>query len=121
MHAERMSTGSVLDAVADSLQRAGRYNRDDKVQPAAVLWTDPDKLWEPLIPRLRERLPVLTLGDYDVKERRGPGTWIRCELGNANGTSNDHPIIYLPGVERTDLRAIESCPSTLRAIAEVQF
>jgi hypothetical protein len=116
-----MNGGSVLNAVTDSLQRAARYNRDDKVQPTAVLWTDPDKLWEPLIPRLRERLPLLTLGDYDVKDRRGPGIWIRCELGNANGKSNDRPIVYLPGVERTDLRAIESCPSNLRAIAEVQF
>ncbi|MBK7780578.1 MAG: hypothetical protein IPJ58_07265 [Ardenticatenia bacterium] len=40
-----------------------QYNAEDQVPPAALLWTDADRQWEPLLPRLRELLPqFLTLG-----------------------------------------------------------
>ena len=38
------------DAVVEALRQAGQYNRNDQISPAAVLWPDEDRLWEPLIP-----------------------------------------------------------------------
>ena len=109
---------TVLGEVADSLAAAGRYNRDDKVQPVAVLWPDPTRAWEPVIDLLRDITPILTLGDFDDASQSGPAIWIRCQLTEPS----DQPVvIYLPGVERSDLRAIETSPMHLQPLAELQF
>jgi hypothetical protein len=62
---------TVFDALADALGAAGRCNRNDQEVPAAVLWTDEDRHWEQLLPRLRDRLPqLLTLGPCVSAEHR---------------------------------------------------
>jgi hypothetical protein len=109
---------TVLDAIADSFAAAGRYNRDDKVQPVAVLWPDPTRAWEPVIDLLRGSTPILTLGEFNAGTQSGPAIWIRCRLAEPG----DHPIVvYLPGVERSDLRAIETSPPHIQPLAELQF
>ncbi len=59
-----------FDAFLAALGRAADYNKGDQTPPAAVLWTDKDRQWEPLLPRLRAALPLLTLGPYDPTARR---------------------------------------------------
>jgi hypothetical protein len=39
---------TVLEALIQSLSRAGEYNRDDQVAPARVLWPDKEHQWKPL-------------------------------------------------------------------------
>jgi len=34
---------TVLDAIIQSLSRAGEYNRDDQVAPAVILWPDKER------------------------------------------------------------------------------
>ncbi|WNI14282.1 BREX-1 system phosphatase PglZ type B [Actinacidiphila sp. ITFR-21] len=119
-----MTAPTVLDALADCVRAAaGRYNRDDKAAPAAVLWADPGGAWRPLIPALGARLPLATLGAYDPGTRTGPAIWLRCLLGGAfDGPPPAGPwVVYLPGVEQSQLRAVESAPGHLRPIAELQF
>ena len=48
---------TVFDAITTSLVRAAGFNPEDQVAPTVVLWTDNDRQWESLIPRLKERLP----------------------------------------------------------------
>jgi len=43
---------TVLDAIIQSLSRAGEYNRDDQVAPAVILWPDKERQWEPVRPVL---------------------------------------------------------------------
>lgn len=117
---------TVIDAIVQSLGRAGEYNRDDQVAPAVVLWPDNEQQWEPLLPVLRERLPhLLTLGAYDAAKKTGPAVWIRCMIARglpeANWTEKDIPIIYLPGVSRQELRAVAECPAPLMPLAELQY
>ena len=117
---------TVLDALIQSLSRAGEYNRDDQVPPAVILWPDKERQWEPLMPVLRERLAhLLTLGTYDVGTRTGPGVWLRCmiarSLPEAKWTEKDIPVIYLPGVSRQELRAVAECPAPLMPLAELQY
>lgn len=115
---------SVLDALVSALERAGAYSLNDQSRPAAVLWPDRERQWEALVPRLRPRLPVLTLGPYAPEEGRGPAFWLRCVLagtlgeGSLNGST---PVIYLPGVSRHEIRAVDECPSALQPIAELQY
>jgi len=59
---------TLLDALIQSLSRAGEYNRDDQVAAAVILWPDKERQWEPVLPVLRERLPhLLTLGPYAAR------------------------------------------------------
>lgn len=119
-----MSSGTVADALVEALRGASKFNSADAVAPAAVLWTDPDRRWERVAPRLAKELPIFTLGHYDPASLSGPAIWLRCAV---EGTLDDvelpdeTPVLYLPGVARSDLRAAENCPKPLRPLAELQF
>ncbi|MFZ2616095.1 MAG: hypothetical protein WBV59_20215 [Anaerolineae bacterium] len=39
-----------LDALSAALQHAGQYNKNDQCRPAAILWPDKERQWEPLLP-----------------------------------------------------------------------
>ncbi|WP_200237556.1 BREX-1 system phosphatase PglZ type B [Lamprobacter modestohalophilus] len=117
---------TVLDHLLSSLRNAANISRAEQVRPAAVLWTDHEGQWQGVAERLRPLLPeLLILGDYAPAERRGPAIWIKCMLARTLDEADwpDHavPILYLPGVSRTDLRAIESCPRELQPLAELQY
>ena len=82
--------------------------------------------WETVIPRLQNELPeLLLLGDYEPDKRIGPAIWLRCVIAWKNEDvvipGNTPPILYLPGVSRQDLRAVESCPEHLKPLAELQY
>lgn len=122
---------TLLEAVRASLAHAARYNPGDVVAPAAVLWTDADGQWRPLAQQLRGLMPeLLTLGDYEPATRTGPAIWLRCviepavradkfpDLAWPNGTV---PVIYMPGVSRQTLRAVEECPDSLKPLVELQY
>ncbi|MBK9123544.1 MAG: BREX-1 system phosphatase PglZ type B [Chloroflexi bacterium] len=119
-----MST--ILDHLVDSLRRAANYNPDVQAAPACILWTDADRMWEVIIPALQEHMPELfVLGEYDPAVRRGPAIWLRCVLArtleNVMYPEDATPVLYLPGVSRQDLRAVDSCPDHLKPLAELQY
>lgn len=118
-------TLTFLDALVRALQQASSYNKDAQTAPAAVLWPDKDGQWEPLIPRLRERLPLLTLGPYAPEARTGPAYWQRCMIARTlPGDVLDAgavPIVYLPGISRQEIRAVEDSPKALQPLAELQY
>ncbi len=63
MTATSMKPKTLLESVRASLVRAARYNPGDVVVPAAVLWTDTDGQWRPMVEHLRGLMPeILTLG-----------------------------------------------------------
>ena len=111
--------------VATLRTAAQAYSAGDQVPPCAVLWTDPDRLWECVMPELQPMLPELfLLGSYAPAKRTGPALWLRCiearvvEGAPAAGTT---PIFYLPGISREKLRAAEDCPQELAALVELQY
>lgn len=96
------------------------------VEPAALLWTDAEGQWVPLLARLRSVLPqVFTLGPYLPEERMGPAIWLRCiidrTLPDLVLPAGLVPIIYLPGVTRQSLRAGADCPRNLQSLVELQY
>lgn len=118
--------GTVLCELVDFLVRVATYNAQVETAPAVILWTDKERQWEPLAPRVREALPqFLTLGPYKPAERTGPAIWIRCmiarTLPEADWPEDAVPILYLPGVSRQELRAVEECPQDLQPLAELQY
>lgn len=121
-----MQPQTVLDALIGALRDAAAFNRDDVAPPAAVLWTDKERQWEPLLPKLREVLPqLLTFGPYVPQQRSGPAIWIKCmiarALPEAKWDKGAVPVIYVPGFSRQELRAVDDCPAEIQPLAELQF
>lgn len=123
--------GTLLEAVRVSLSRAARYNPGDVVAPAAVLWTDADGMWRQVVEQLRRLMPeLLTLGNYDAAMRIGPAIWLRCVIEPAvradkfpdlTWPADTVPVLYMPGVSRQTLRAVEECPDSLKPLVELQY
>ena len=119
-------TITVIEALRNSLMAAARFNRSDMVAPAAILWTDADSQWEPLVSQLSPLMPeLLTLGEYNPDEKTGPAIWLRCvierSLPDIELPEDVIPIIYMPNVSRQTLRAVEECPDSLKPLVELQY
>lgn len=101
------------------------YAAGDQVAPCAVLWTDPERLWEPVMPALQAMLSELfLLGSYAPEHRTGPALWLRCiEARVVEGAppAGTTPIFYLPGISREKLLAAEDCPQEFAALVELQY
>ena len=116
----------VLDRLLTAIRDAAVFNPDIQVAPACILWPDHDCQWESVIPVLQAELPELfILGDYAPEKRTGPAIWLRYAI---SGVADDIewppdkvPILYLPGVSRQDLRAVDGCPDLLKPLAELQY
>ena len=126
MTAVEITGDAVIEALANSLEATAKYNPNDVVSPYAVLWTDHDTQWQPIIPQLRRLLPqLLTLGEYQPDLRIGPVIWLRSVVDRGlpefllpEGVT---PIIYLPGTSRQELRAVQDCPDSLKPLVELQY
>ncbi len=122
----RRSGNAVIEVLVESLEAAAKYNPNDVVHPYAVLWTDHDAQWQPIIPQLRRLLPqLLTFGEYQPDQRIGPAIWLRSvvdrglpEIELQDGVT---PIVYLAGVSRQELRAVQECPDSLKPLVELQY
>jgi len=116
---------NLITYLVESLRASAKVNRTLMVMPAAILWTDAERNWESAIPRLKKLMPeLLTLGAYLPDDRQGPSIWLKCAVAKELDTElpvGVVPVIYLPGVSRADLRAIEDCPRELQPLAELQF
>jgi hypothetical protein len=102
---------------------AHAYAAGDQVAPCVVLWPDPEKLWESIVPELQALIPELfVLGAYTAEKRTGPALWLRCiearvvDGAPAAGTT---PVFYLPGIGRERLRAAEDCPPELAPLVDL--
>ncbi|EFI36106.1 PglZ domain protein [Desulfonatronospira thiodismutans ASO3-1] len=133
----------VIDHILRSIRDAALYNPEVQAAPSCILWPDWDRQWEPAVNRLLQEMPELfVLGKYSPEQRTGPAIWLRCVIlfSSANVEqvcdapvseslnsqfpvvhSGATPVIYLPGVSRQDLRAVESCPDSLKPLAELQY
>jgi hypothetical protein len=119
------SRETIIDAMKSSMEAALRVP-EGVAEPVAILWTDADGQWRPLIPALQVALPQLyLLGDYNPAARMGPVIWLRCVVDRAlpdvalpEGAT---PVLYLPGVSRQQLRAGGECPRHLQPLIELQF
>jgi len=117
---------TVIEVLVRSLESAARHNPNDVVRPAVILWTDHDSQWQPIIPQLSRLMPqLLTLGEYEPDQRTGPAIWLRCVIDRAleypKIPDGKTPIIYLSGVNRQALRAVQDCPDPLKPLVEFQY
>ncbi len=116
---------TLINHLIKSVQAAAKVNPSVQTPPAAILWTDKERHWETVAAGLQGRMPgLLTLGAFGGAPRTGPAIWLKCAIAGAfEGIdfAGQTPVIYLPGISRADLRAIETCPRELQPLAELQY
>ena len=120
------SSATVIEALVRSLDVAAAHNPSDTERPVAILWTDRDSQWLPVLPRPGGLMPqLLTLGEYAPEERTGPSIWLRCVVERAFESpkipDEMTPVIYLPGTGRQELGAAQNCPDRLKPLVELQY
>ena len=113
-------------ALLSALRTAAQaYAPGDQVAPCAVLWADPERLWESLMPQMQTLMPELyVLGSYAAEKRSGPALWLRCiEARVIDGAppAGTVPVFYLPGISRELMRGVEDCSQEVAALVELQF
>lgn len=116
----------LIDLLAAEIRASAAYNSNVQEAPSVILWTDKLGQWMPALPLLQAALPeLIVLGSYAPQKRTGPAIWIKCvvekSLPEVELPTERTPILYLPGVERRDLRAIGACPDALKPLAELQY
>lgn len=115
---------TVLSRLANALGKAATGNSHAAVPTTVVLWPDKERLWESVLERAMTVMPELVvLGSYQPERRRGPAIWLKCVVARSLSIvpTGAVPVVYLPGVSRADLRAIESCARDLQPLAELQY
>ena len=121
------SETTLIEALAASLRQAAQsYHPGVEEAPVAVLWTDPESDWLPLIPQVRVMMPeLLVLGDYAPDERQGPSIWLKTALGgkikDLELPKGQSPILYLPGVARHQLRNADQCELSIQPLVELLY
>ena len=69
---------TLIVALQESFSAALR-SPDGTAAPVALLWTDADGQWRPLIATLMKAIPELyALGPFAPGERQGPVIWLKC-------------------------------------------
>ncbi|HYH17971.1 MAG TPA: BREX-1 system phosphatase PglZ type B [Azospirillum sp.] len=116
---------TLLEAIQHGLADAGK-TADGVAPPAAILWTDPDGQWRPVIEPLRKLVPHLyALGLYDPEHGTGPAIWLKCVVDRAlpdlDLPADAIPVLYLPGVARAVLRSAEDCPPAHQPLVELCY
>lgn len=113
-----------LDALAGILTQLGSFNSLDVAPPAAVFWPDMRCEWEQLIPLLRQRMPVLTLGSYEPSAFSGPSAWLRCMLASTledAPTWERPPLVYLPGISAAHFLNTKELPQEVTLLADLRY
>lgn len=117
---------SIYDKVIQSLKQAENHNSSVMVKPEVILWPDPEKQWMEVIGVLQESIPhLLIYGQYEPAKKKGPAIWIKCMIAKVLPEADWHsdviPIIYLPGVAKSDLRNIENAVFDFQPLLEYQY
>jgi hypothetical protein len=116
----------LIDLLVQEVRASAAYNSNVQAAPNVILWTDKLRQWESALPMLQAALPeLIVLGNYAPERKTGPAIWIKCVvegvLPDVALPADRTPIVYLPGYERRDLRAIAACPDSLKPLAELQY
>ncbi len=117
---------SIYDKVVYALKQAENHNSNVMVKPEVILWPDPENQWCDVIEVLQESIPhLLIYGKYEPFKNQGPAIWLKCMIAKvlpeANWEADAIPIIYLPGVAKSDLRNVENAVFNFQPLLEYQY
>ena len=121
-----MMSGTLIDALLAAVRGAANHHDGAEEAPVAILWTDPEGAWKPVVSQLKElMLELLVFGEYAPEQRSGPAIWLKCAIA---GTIKEVtiptglvPVLYLPGVARHQLRSADQCPWGFQPLVELLY
>lgn len=114
---------TVLGRLVVALDGALDFNPDVGVGPIAILWPDEGRQWESAVSELQQWRCVVRYGTYDATLHQGPAYWLRCVIAatvEPDGLPEGVPIIYLPGVSRDTMRALDTVAPDLAPLGALQ-
>jgi hypothetical protein len=114
---------TVLDEVVVALDGALDFDPNVVTAPIAILWPDEGRQWEAALSELQQRRCVVRYGTFDAAQHRGPAYWLRCVIAatvELDGLPDGVPIIYLPGVSRDTMRALDTLAPDLAPLGALQ-
>lgn len=117
---------TMINQWAKIVRQASVYNPNTQIEPAVVLWTDKDCQWQSVIHRIQAFISeLLIFGDLDIEAKTGPAIWLKCVIAKTIDSvvipEDQIPVIYLPGISRSELRDVVNCPDGLKPLAELQY
>ena len=62
----------VIDRLQNAVRGAAAHNPEVQVKPARILWPDPDRQWEAVVPQLQNALPEIVVFGDCAPPRRNP-------------------------------------------------
>jgi hypothetical protein len=116
-------TDTVLDRLVAALAAAEEYNSAVGVAPVAILWPDESGQWEAAIGELQRLRRVVRFGTLDEARHQGPAYWLRCVIAETvelDELPEGVPVVYLPGISRDTLRALDTVPPELAPLGALQ-
>lgn len=123
MNAQMAKMKGLLEKLRLSFEAA--IASGDGVDAVALVWTDNDGEWQELFPALRTVMPqVYRVGAYNPGNNTGPAIWLKCIVDRSlpeAPAAGVTPILYLPGVNRQELRAAEDCRPAYQPLIELQY
>jgi hypothetical protein len=117
---------SIYDKVIQALKQAENHNSNVMVKPEVILWPDPENQWCDVIDVFQESIPhLLIYGSFEPAKKQGPAIWLKCMIAKvlpeATWDAEAIPIIYLPGVAKSDLRNVENAVFNFQPLLEYQY
>jgi len=116
-------TDTVLDRLLVALDGSLDFDPNVVAAPIAVLWPDEGRQWETTVSELQQRRCVVRYGAFDAAHHQGPAYWLRCVIAatvELDGLPDGVPIIYLPGVSRDTMRALDTVAPELAPLGALQ-
>ncbi len=119
-------SNSFKNTLIQSIHDAAVYDSSSLLPPVAILWPDPERQWEVIIDQLQQEMPeLLRFGEYDVSKRQGSAIWLKCMVGRtlpeAEWDKGLVPVIYLPGIAKSDLRNLSQADPEIAPLMEYQY
>ncbi len=115
---------TLLDRLASALDDALTFDRNVGEPPIALLWPDESEQWAAAVDELQRSRRVVRYGTLDADQYQGPAYWLRCVIAGTvqpEGLPDGVPIVYLPGISRDTLRALDAIAPELSALGAIQY
>lgn len=114
----------LIDRIVQMLDSARTFDSNVCEAPIAILWPDEDRQWEGAISELQGHRPIVRYGTFDLEGRQGPSYWLRCLMAGTvelEGVTGGSPIVYLPGISRGALSALDVASADLAPLGALQY
>ena len=114
------------EKILEGFKKATIHNSSIMVPPEVILWPDPERQWESVIEKLQNAYGALFfLGNYLPEKLTGPAIWLKTaisgKLSDCTWDKTLTPVIYLPGISKSQLKEVSSLGLELQPLAQYQY